>query len=140
MKSSGLLDIRLYDDVFLLAHILRVMSGELTESEKEKLKNKFLKDKDRMLSEWIPVSERLPEKGGDYLISQKEAFTDYIYRSSIASYALNLYDVDEYDFVNKKHPGWYEYDSEYGYYEIDDVVAWMPLPESYKPQESEDKK
>ena len=46
MKESGWLDTRLYDDVFLLAYILCYMSGQLTESEKEKLKNKFLKKVD----------------------------------------------------------------------------------------------
>lgn len=51
MKESGWLDTRLYDDVFLLAHILCVMSSELTELEKEKLKNKFLKEKNCLKTE-----------------------------------------------------------------------------------------
>lgn len=85
---------------------------------------------------WIPVSERLPEKRGDYLVTQKATFTDYVY-ISVAGYALNLYDVDEYDFADKKRSGWYEYDSEWGYRELDDVIAWMPLPQPYK-AESED--
>ena len=89
------------------------------------------------MREWIPVSERLPEKRGDYLVTQKATFTDYVY-ISVAGYALNLHDVDEYDFADKKRPGWYEYDSEWGYHELDDVLAWMPLPEPYK-TESEDK-
>ena len=86
---------------------------------------------------WIPVSERLPEKRGDYLVTQKATFTDYVY-ISVVGYALNLYDVDEYDFADKKRSGWYEYDSEWGYRELDDVIAWMPLVEPYK-AESEDK-
>ena len=80
---------------------------------------------------WIPVWERLPEKRGDYLVTQKATFTDYEY-ISVIGYALNLYDVDEYDFADKKRSGWYEYDSEWGYRELDDVIAWMPLPEPYK--------
>ena len=88
-------------------------------------------------NKWIPVSERLPEERGDYLVTQKATFTDYVY-ISVIGYAHNLYDVDEYDFADKKRPGWYEYDSEWGYRECDDVIAWMPLPEPYK-AESEDK-
>lgn len=137
MRESGWLDVRLYDDdVFLLSHILCVMCDDLTETEKEKLKTKFLKDGGGMMSKWIPVSEKLPEKRGDYLVTQKATFTDYVY-ISVTGYAHNLYDVDEYDFTDKKRPGWYEYDSEWGYREFDNVIAWMPLPESYK-AESED--
>ena len=48
----------------------------------------------------------------------------------IASYAHDLYKVDEYDFYSKKGKGgWYDYSSEWGYYEIDDVEFWMELPE-----------
>ena len=81
--------------------------------------------------EWIPVSERLPEERGSYLVTQKATFTDYEY-ISVIGYALNLYDVDEYDFADKKRSGWYEYDSEWGYRELDDVIAWMPLVEPYR--------
>lgn len=83
------------------------------------------------MSEWTPVSKRLPEKRGEYLVTQKTSFSDYVYRS-IAGYALNLHDVDEYDFADKKRAGWYEYDSERGYYEIDGVIAWMPLPAPFR--------
>ena len=87
-------------------------------------------------SKWIPVSERLPKKRGEYLVTQKAVFSDYVYRS-IASYSLNLYDVDEYNFLDKKRPGWYDCDSEGSYYELDDVIAWMPLPEPYKAEREE---
>lgn len=88
-------------------------------------------EKNVVAVKWIIASERLPEKGGDYFVTQKAVFPEHVYRS-IASYAPNLYDVNEYEFKDKKRPGWYEYDSEWGYYEVDGVIAWMPLPEPYK--------
>ena len=89
------------------------------------------------VGKWIPISERLPEKRGDYLVTQKATFTDYVY-ISVAGYALNLHDVDEYDFADKKRAGWYEYDSEWGYFEIDGVIAWMPLPKPYKAESKDE--
>ena len=88
-------------------------------------------------NKWIPVSERLPEERGVYLVTQKAIFPGHVFRR-IVSYAPNLHDVNEYDFEGKKRAGWYKYDSEWGYWELEDVIAWMPLPEPYK-AESEDK-
>ena len=81
--------------------------------------------------EWISVKDRLPSVDGDYLVTIKFKVLKN-YGIGIMGYAKNLYKVDEYDFHNKKRPGWYSYDSEYGYYENNDVVAWMELPEVYK--------
>lgn len=82
---------------------------------------------------WIPVSERLPDERKDCIVTFKDGYVDTM------CYAPDLYRVDEYDFYAKKgKAGWYDYDSEWGYYSRDDVVAWMPLPEPYD-AESEDK-
>lgn len=85
---------------------------------------------------WIPVWERVPEERGVYLVTQKAIFSGHVFRR-IVGYAPNLHDVDEYDFADKKRPGWYEYDSEWGYRELDDVIAWMPLVEPYKVESEE---
>jgi len=79
---------------------------------------------------WIPVSEGLPSDG-KYLVTRG----DVIGRPMIGIRYFNkdLSKVDDFDFVDKKGiSGWYEYDSEYGWYIDDKVIAWMPLPELYK--------
>ena len=51
---------------------------------------------------------------------------------SISEYAKNLYTIDKYDFYDKKgKPGWYDFSSECGYFEIDGILAWQELPEVY---------
>ena len=54
----------------------------------------------------------------------------------ILGFAKSLYSVDRYTFANEHRSGFYEYDSEYGYYEWSGVTHWMPLPEP--PKESAD--
>ena len=82
---------------------------------------------------WIP-SERLP-KDGIYLVTVER--TTGKPRVEIKSFAKDLNRVDDFDFPEHKC-GWYDYDSEYGYWEDTNVIAWMPLPQPYK-GESEDK-
>ena len=85
---------------------------------------------------WIPCSERLPEDGQRCIVTTKGRLS-YSY-CEIASYSNNLYNVDEFDFYDKKNTsGFYNYDSEYGYYENTDVIAWMPLPEPYNAESKE---
>lgn len=77
---------------------------------------------------WIPCSERLPEEEGRYICYVCGIRSDI----AIYSFAKNLSRVDEYDFEGKNKSGFYNYDSEYGYYEMSNVVAWQPLPKPYK--------
>ena len=80
------------------------------------------------MSEWIPVSKP-PEINGRYLVSMRYLTHDTV---ETASYSTDLHKVDKWDFP-KHEAGWYNYDSEYGYYKIENViVAYMPLPEPYK--------
>ena len=84
---------------------------------------------------WISVSEKLPENG-TYLITRKNIINTPIV--SICSFAKNLYLIDDFDFYDKKgKSGWYDYDSEIGYCEVDGIIAWMPLPKPYKPQKKD---
>ncbi len=104
---------------------------------------KLLKQKDEAIdiaikaieqTTWIPVSERLPEDG-TYLVTVEGI--DGEPRIDIRSFANDLNKVDEFDFPKHKC-GWYDYDSEYGFWEDTRVTAWMPLPKPYEPQESEE--
>lgn len=60
---------------------------------------------------WIPVTERLPEKEGQYLVS-----CDSCFAIEIATY------------INDKGDSWFCCDWNHP----ENVVAWMPLPEPYK--------
>ena len=71
--------------------------------------------------QWIPVTERLPEKDGSYLTLNKQ------------NSVLQLTFFKEFgescnrDLSGKKNI-WCDYDSEYGYYKCLDITHWMPLP------------
>lgn len=60
---------------------------------------------------WIPVSERLPEKNGRYLVTNTK---------------WGSYEVD-WNIFYKEPNGWLWEEG---------VTAWMPLPEPYKGEES----
>ena len=90
----------------------------------------------RSMSEWIPVNERLPEESGEYLVRPSDGvLEDY---SDFSEVMIMPYDADCEAF------GWWNevydpvtlgyVDSNFDEYE---VVAWMPLPEPYKEQEHE---
>ena len=79
---------------------------------------------------WIPVTERLPDKEGSYLCTVQGYVGKATYLR-IADFHPDIY--VEYDIEEHK-PGFIDYDSEYGFYEVTKVLAWMPLP---KPWEGE---
>lgn len=83
---------------------------------------------------WIPVSEGFPKKDGEYLVTVSSFCGEIVFK---CSFATDLHEIDEYDFPEHKC-GFWDSDSEWGYLEVDDVLAWMPsLPEPYK-EESEE--
>lgn len=71
---------------------------------------------------WIPVSERLPDKNGRYLVTEKYfAFDDKKHNGYSRLY------VDKIEFSGGSfHRASYI-----------EVIAWMPLPEPYKEVEND---
>ena len=81
------------------------------------------------MSKWNSCIDGLPKKDGRYLVCRYLGH-HYI---DIVSFTLHPYKVDKYDFIQYKNkreiPVFFDYDSEYGYYEIDNVRYWMEIPE-----------
>ena len=71
-------------------------------------------------SKWIPVEHELPEKGRQVLCCNEHGS---VFTSAI-TYIEKYKDGNRYVCFGQHHG----------------VVAWMPLPKLYEPQESEDKK
>lgn len=61
---------------------------------------------------WIPVSERLPDESGFYLIQQEASFMEYM--------RVARYSTENQKFRNAEVKCYYA-----------DVIAWLPLPEPY---------
>lgn len=75
--------------------------------------NKLLLDLRQRLNLWIPTNERLPNKGGTYIVTT--------WCDSIQSHITDL-DI----FVASKTPYWVNADNN------KDVIAWKRLPKEYK--------
>lgn len=73
------------------------------------------------VQEWIPVTEP-PKKNGRYYVNVKMHDISYV---KIASFSKE-------SVAGLHDNGWYEYDSDVGFYEVKDVTHWMPLPQPPK--------
>lgn len=78
---------------------------------------------------WISVKDRLPEKNGTYLCCERHGSLN---SCGIRSFAQNLEETGEYDFEGLNMAGWFDYDSEYGFYVVHTVTHWMPMPKPPK--------
>ena len=67
---------------------------------------------------WIPCSERLPEESGQYLITVKYEHVDG-YEDIYAEHGD--WSGEKWDMFSFGHCG-----------KVEDIVAWMPLPEPYR--------
>ncbi len=75
---------------------------------------------------WNKYPDNPPSKKKEYLVV-KNIF-DLFQKIDVCAYSKNLYTVDKFAFPEEKRPGWYDYDSEYGYYEITNITHWTELP------------
>ena len=75
---------------------------------------------------WIPVTERLPKEDGKYLCFHHGKYANWI---QAVQFAKDARKFDEYAFKKQWKNKWLMYDSEYGYYAVDYITHWIPLPE-----------
>ena len=85
---------------------------------------------------WISVRERLPEIDGSYLVRINSRGKYY----KVVGYCHNLTLVDSWDFEGCNRGGWFNYDSEVGYYEVAHVTHWMPIPQTLEEREMNDQR
>ena len=84
----------------------------------------------RVQDEWISVNDRLPEENGNYLCvkvllgSCSSTITTLLFAKDLNK--LRYVDFSDIQYIGKA--GFYDYDSECGYYDVDGVTHWRPLP------------
>ena len=86
---------------------------------------KEVKKSDTYSGPWVSVKDRLPSMEGCYL-TRWEYYESSGYK--VASFTKNLKEVDDYIFDDRDRPGWYVYDSEWGFVEEREITHWMPIP------------
>lgn len=84
---------------------------------------------------WHPYPEEKPKEAGEYLVAQDCEGAIYY---SIASFGKSLWlEKSQRNIKAKKHGRyWYKYDSEWGDYTCDNVIAWMPIPKYEKEKDN----
>ena len=82
------------------------------------------------VGEWIPCSEQLPELHRVDMQSEEEY---YMISDSVIITDGERISVSEYEVDDGDREGWLAHDFE----EIEDVIAWMPIPEPYRQGEEE---
>lgn len=74
---------------------------------------------------WIPVSERLPETDGVYTVTRR------LFDNQIDTEPYYMVDACYFDGSNTWHN---DNRINHGRHLLEDIIAWMPRPEPYKPE------
>ena len=80
---------------------------------------------DKMM-EWIPCTERLPEKSGRYLVTRGSNVCGSLWNK------VGILNYSDLMGLKKEKIWWSGNVGKSDFEKFDDVIAWMPLPEPYK--------
>lgn len=76
---------------------------------------------------WNDAKKKIPTKSGIYMCVC-EPIVDDDYDVECIYFTIDLSGLASGEFKNEKRPGQVEWNCEYGYAEIKDVMYWLPLP------------
>lgn len=79
---------------------------------------------------WVFVSERMPKNNEDVLVCYEDGHVETAY------YYIDA-DIYPSEYEDCCETGWYNCNEDFMYNQ--DVIAWMPLPASFEPQEGVNK-
>ena len=108
-----------YDDTYDV--VIHCETGEDQKEVIERLK----------ATNWIPVSERLPEDEKEYLVTLEKVYGTPETLFGIANY-LRFEDAGYWNEKKYGYLEWDRYSDGHGGTKMYKVIAWMPLPEPYK--------
>ena len=91
-------------------------------------------EQDEKENGWIPVSERLPEDERECLVTLEKVYGTPETLFGIANY-LKFGDAGYWNEKKYGYLEWDKYSDGHGGTKTYKVIAWMPLPESYKEDE-----
>ena len=122
-------------DDYIVMEIQKIISVDVDKEElikalkydREQYEKGYKDGVEATQSRWIPCSERLPEIGENVLIWCKDAD---LCGENIRIAKLGSHDIEDNHFkkIGEKTV-WYTH---IYYCDLDDVIAWMPLPEPYR--------
>ena len=119
-------DKNLVGDVPVMGHPMFFDNDKLYEEYKEREKQGFpCEDYMSSAQQWIPCSEQLPEVNGRYLVTRG--------LNACGSLWNRIYIANYSDLMGLKSERiwWNGNVGKSDFERIDDVIAWMPLPEPY---------